>query len=97
MIEKPWEMWLMNTDGPDPDDPKGHNHDRLFEKVGVGQTSCHDTEEEAKAAAVEALRKLKQEVNTGWVACYGEPYVEGPGRVNRSEDAGTKRIDIEDV
>lgn len=98
MIEKPWFMWLLSPGINNPDDPMGYENERVIERAKViSRSSHHSTEVEAEAAAIDALRKLKQEVATGWVACYADHTVYGPGRVNLPKDTSIRRIRIEDV
>ena len=80
MAERPWQMFLLN-----PENMTREDGDRLLEKASfVSRLSLHVTEAEAKSAAEDALRKLREVDNTEWVACYAEPYVEGSGRMNRN-------------
>ena len=73
MIEKPWQMFLFNPMGLERE-----AGDRLLEQAGfASRLSLHTTEEEAKAAAEEVLRKLKNVDETEWVACYVLPYAPG--------------------
>ena len=54
MVDRPWQMFLLN--------PRGltrHEGDRLLEKAGIGRLSLDVTETEAKGTAKEALRKLR--------------------------------------
>ena len=58
--------------------------DQLLVKASLNsRLSFYDTEAEAKAAAEEALRKLKEVDDTQWTACYAQPYDPGtPGKPN---------------
>ena len=76
MSERRWEMFLLCTDGLDRDEG-----DRFLERVGIAsRMSFHATEEEARAAAENALRKLKKVTDTEWAAGYVLPYEPGAGR-----------------
>ena len=79
MQEKPWQMFLFNPLNMERDDG-----DRLLERAGIfSRLSLHATEEEAEAAAREALRTLKEVDDTNWAACYGQPYApRPPGKPN---------------
>ena len=92
MTMKPWQRFLVA-----PKDLDKADRERLILRAGVTHISWHDTEEEAKNAAIMELRKLKYEGGTGWVACYVEPAVNGPLGSNLNADAITRRIRVEGV
>ena len=92
MSMKPWQMFLMA-----PKDLDKADRERLIVRAGVMHISWQDTEDEAKNAAIIALRRLKRAGGIGWVACYVEPAVHGPLGSNLNADAITRRISVEDV
>ena len=80
MVERRWHMFLRCRDYPNRDDPRGYEGDRLLEKAGLPRSSRHTTEAEAKAAAKDALRKLKKVTDVEWDACYVQLFEAGVGR-----------------
>ena len=95
MAERPWQMFLLN-----PENMTREDGDRLLERAGFPpRLSMHVTEAEAKSAAEDALRKLREVDNTEWVACYAEPYREGPGpgRINLNPNPRVEFIRSGDI
>ena len=73
MVFKPWHLFLLY-----PPHLTEIERERVMEKAGIGYTSAHYTEDEAKAAARDVLRKLKQVDGNEWRVCYAEPYTTRP-------------------
>ena len=92
MDYKPWQMFL----GLPPNLEPSERGFRMV-KAGVGYISCHDTEAEAKAAAEEVLRKLKQVDDTEWVVFYVEPYMDRVGPGQRNINPVPRRISTSDL
>ena len=93
MAEKHWQAYMMHPKGL-----KECDRERLMHCADVGyDLGLYATEAEAKAAAEEALRKLKQVSDIEWTACYAEPVTES----NRHNDAtprciSTSKVDATD-
>ena len=94
MTYKPWQLFLAY-----PPNLEQFERERRMEKAGIGYTSSHDTEAEAKSAGEEVLRKLKQIDDTEWVVFYAEPYSTRPrpGGINHRPDTRFRFIRSSDL
>ena len=90
-IEKWWQMHVRPSGEYDQQEA-----DTVLCKAGIAGASEHATEDEAKAAAEEALCKIKTVTDDSWTAYYVWPQMLEE-RPNWNETPSTRTIRSEDV
>ena len=92
MTEKSWAMFLGYADGMEPEECE-----RLLSEAGIYRKwTRHATEEEARAAALEALRKLKETSDSSWTACFYRPEADARDYTRRAAPTCISSSDLED-
>ena len=74
MAEERWTAYMMFPRGVDR-----LERERMLERAGIGyDLGWFTTEEQAKAAAEDALQKIRSVGGEGWAAAYVAPFMDGP-------------------